>query len=292
GCRRPRRVGKFGCRRTARFREIQLSPATKINVAIHVASLVGLSDFAQGDLTSDTATFERQVNARDLKRNLGQQDQARLDEYLASITDLENKIANDRLWAEQASRAVPPEINLEIDSSDVENYIRTIYDLMFLAFRADITRVATYQIASEGGTAPTNNLSKRIGIKKDLHKLSHSAGKTPEGFKDWGLWDQFIARQLAYFIGRLKETREGDGSLLDRCLIFQGAATSRVHNNSNYPLILAGGRSVGHQAGQFIAYDEQKNALSNLFVRIANAMDVPIETFGDSNGILMSELFV
>ena len=121
--------------------------------------------------------------------------------------------------------------------------------------------------------------------------MSHSAAKDKDGFKHWGLWDQFVARQLAYFIKRLKETKEGDGSLLDRCVVFQGAATSRVHDNTNYPLILAGGKKMGHKAGQYVKYDEQNNALSNLFVRIANSMDVPIETFGDSTGMPMSELF-
>lgn len=231
-------------------------------------------------------------DAKDLKRNLGQEDQATLDEYLESITELEKKIANDKLWASKGAKSAPPEMNLDIEFTDVENYVRTMYDLMYLAFKSDITRVATYQLASEGGTAPTNNLSKRIGIAKDLHQLSHSAAKSADGFKDWGLWDQFVAQQLAHFIKRLKETNEGDGSLLDRCLIFQGAATSRVHDNTNYPLLLAGGKKMGHKAGQFVTYDEEKNALSNLFVRIANSMDVPIETFGDSTGISMSELFV
>lgn len=161
-----------------------------------------------------------------------------------------------------------------------------------LAFKSDISRIATYQIASEGGTAPTNNLSKRIGIAKDLHQLSHAAAKDEDGFKDWGMWDQFVARQLAYFVNRLAETPEGDGRLLDRCLIFQGAATSKIHDNTNYPIIMAGGKQMGHKAGQFITYDEEKNALSNLFVRIANSMDVPMENFGDSSGIPMSELFV
>ena len=180
-------------------------------------------------------------DAQNVKRNLGQEDQATLDEYLASIAELEKKIANDKLWAEKGAQSAPAEMNLDIEFTDVENYIRTMYDLIYLAFKADITRVATYQLASEGGTAPTNNLSKRIGMKKDLHQLSHSAAKDAEGFKDWGLWDQFVARQLAYFIKRLKNTQEGEGSLLDRCLVFQGAATSRVHDNTNYPLILAGG---------------------------------------------------
>ena len=231
-------------------------------------------------------------DAKDLKRNLGQEDRATLDEYLESITELEKKIANDKLWASKVAKSAAPEMNLDIEFTDVENYVRTIYDLMYLAFKSDITRVATYQLASEGGTAPTNNLSKRIGIAKDLHQLSHSAAKSADGFKDWGLWDQFVAQQLAYFINRLKGTKEGDGSLLDRCLIFQGAATSRVHDNTNYPLLLAGGKKIGHKAGQFVTYDEEKNALSNLFVRIANSMDVPIETFGDSTGNPMSELFV
>ena len=234
---------------------------------------------------------EIHADARDFSRRLGKEDQATLDEYLSAISDLEKKIENDRLWAEQGAAAAPPEMNLEIEFTDVENYIRSMYDLMYLAFKADITRVATYQIASEGGTAPTNNLSKRLGMSKDLHQLSHSAAKTDDGFKDWGLWDQFVARQLAYFIGRLKDTKEGDGTMLDRSLVFQGAATSRVHDNTNFPLILAGGRQIGHKAGQFIKYDEQNNNLANLFVRMANAMDVPIESFGDSTGVSMSELF-
>ena len=230
-------------------------------------------------------------DAKVLQRNLGKEDQATLDEYLQAISELEKKIANDRLWAEKEAASAPPEIELEIEFTDVERYIRTMYDLMYIAFKSDITRVATYQIASEGGTAPTNNLSKRIGLTKDLHQLSHSAAKGKEGFKDWGIWDQFVAKQLAYFIQRLKETPEGDGRLLDRCLIFQGAATSRVHDNTNFPIIMAGGKQMGHKTGQFITYDEEKNNLANLFVRIGNSMDVPMESFGDSTGVAMSELF-
>lgn len=231
-------------------------------------------------------------DAKDYRRRLGKEDQATLDEYLSAIAGLEKKIENDRLWAEKGAAAAPPEMNLDIEFTDVENYIRAMYDLMYLAFKADITRVATYQIASEGGTAPTNNLSKQIGMGKDLHQLSHSAAKTNDGFRDWGLWDQFVARQLAYFLKRMKDTKEGDGTMLDRCLVFQGAATSRVHDNTNFPLILAGGRRMGHKAGQFVRYDEQTNNLANLFVRIANAMDVPLTEFGDSTGATMDELFV
>ena len=109
-------------------------------------------------------------DAKDLSRDLGKEDQGTLDEYLQAVSELEKKIANDRLWAKKESATAPPEIKLDIEFTDVENYIRTMYDLMFIAFKSDISRVATYQIASEGGTAPTNNLSKRIGLTKDLHR--------------------------------------------------------------------------------------------------------------------------
>ena len=90
-------------------------------------------------------------DAKDLSRNLGKEDQGTLDEYLQAVSELEKKIANDRLWAKKESATAPPEIQLDIEFTGVENYIRTMYDLMYIAFKSDISRVATYQIASEGG---------------------------------------------------------------------------------------------------------------------------------------------
>lgn len=230
-------------------------------------------------------------DAKNIKKRLGQEDQHTLDEYLASITDLEKKIKNDKYWSTRSSKSTPPEMQLDINFDDVENYIQAMYDLMHLSFKSDITRVITYQIASEGGTSPVVNLSKFIGLSKDLHGLSHESTKGDSGYKNWGIWDQFIAKQFAYFINKLKSTKEGDGNLLDRCLLFQGAATSKVHNNHNYPILLAGGKKMGHKTGQYVKYVEKENALSNLYVRMAQAMDVPLEKFGDSTGIQMSELF-
>ena len=230
-------------------------------------------------------------NAKDLKNRLGKEDKETLDEYLSSLTDLEKKVENDKFWLKKLSAKEAPKMNLDINYKDVENYIQTMYELMYLSFKSDITRVATYQIASEGGTSPVVNLSKNIGLTKDLHGLSHASTKGNTGYEDWAKWDQFIAKQLAYFLKRLKETKEGDGCLLDRTLVFQGAATSKVHNNHNYPLILAGGSKMGHKVGQFVKYVEEKNTLANMYVRIANCMGAPIEKFGDSTGIQMTEMF-
>lgn len=223
-------------------------------------------------------------SAKDLSRRLGKEDRETLDEYLASVTDLEKKIENRERWASRTATKAP-ELELDIKFTDVEKYMQTVYELIYLAFKADITRVATYQIAPDHDSKVVK-LSNYIGLGNALHSMSHA-----KNWKTWGMWDQFVSRQLAYLINRLKETKEGDGCLLDRCLIFEGSPTSITHKAVNYPLILAGGKKMGHKTGQFVQYDEAKNALSNLFVRMAHAMDVPIETFGDSTGIPMTELF-
>ncbi|MCM8531991.1 MAG: DUF1552 domain-containing protein [Lentisphaeraceae bacterium] len=150
-------------------------------------------------------------DAKALKLQLGKEDQVTMDEYLSSLSELEKKIENDKFWANRLSAQKAPNLNLEIGKDDVENYIQTMYELIYLAFKSDITRVATYQIASEGGDSPVGQMSKFLGLNKDIHGLSHGAGKGDSGYKDWGTWDQFIAKQFSYFIKRLKETKEGDG---------------------------------------------------------------------------------
>lgn len=227
-------------------------------------------------------------SAKDMKRRLGTEDQATLDEYLTSVTDLEKKVANDKLWLTRAAQNKPPKMNLNATYKDVENYVSSIYTLIYLAFKADITRVASYQWAPEG-SKPANQMSLFIGLSKEVHALSH--GRAANAFEEWGKWDQFIAKQFAFFINKLKETKEGEGTMLDRTLLFQGSGISRNHWNYNYPLILAGGRKLGHKSGQYIKYDEEKNALSNLYVRMGQALGAPVEKFGDSTGISMSEIF-
>lgn len=230
-------------------------------------------------------------DAKRLHLNLGIEDQKILDEYLTSISDLEKKLEHEKFWIKQTNTNKRPQLKLEINFNDVENYIQTMYEMIYLSFKADITRVATYQIASEGGESPVGNMSKAIGIKKDLHSLSHGASKGDRGYIEWGQWDQFIAKQFSIFLNKLRECKEGDGCLLDRCLILHGSATGKSHDPHNYPLILAGGKKLGHRSGQFITYPENEQALSNLFVKMANAVDIPLQNFADSNGRDLKGIF-
>ncbi|MFT7643704.1 MAG: hypothetical protein ACI9G1_005470, partial [Pirellulaceae bacterium] len=107
-------------------------------------------------------------------------------------------------------------------------------------------------------------------------------------YENLGRFDQFLAKQLSYFLTRLKETPEGSGNLLDRTLVFYGSSNSKTHNNTNYPLVLAGGNGLGMKHGQYLRFGPE-TPLSNVFVTMLDKLGVPSEKFADSTSD-MSEL--
>ncbi|MEM0968075.1 MAG: hypothetical protein AAGJ31_01880, partial [Verrucomicrobiota bacterium] len=100
-----------------------------------------------------------------------------------------------------------------------------------------------------------------------------------------GKWDRYLATQLHYFLTKLDSIEEGAGTLLDSTTVLYGSSNSYTHTNTNYPLILAGGRSLGYQHGQYRTF-EKDVPLSNLFVTIQNRMGVGENQFADSTGAL------
>ena len=123
-----------------------------------------------------------------------------------------------------------------------------------------------------------------LGLKADWHGLAHGAGKKG-GAEKIGRFDQFLTANLARFINRLKDTPEGDGTMLDRTLVMYGSSNSRTHQNRNYPLLLAGGRQLGIRHRQYLRFDE-KTPMSNLFVSMLQGLGVEAEQFVDSTGPL------
>ena len=97
--------------------------------------------------------------------------------------------------------------------------------------------------------------------------------------------DVLNAEQLAYFLKKLDAVQEGDGTLLDNTLVFYGSSNSKTHNNSNYPLILAGGKAMGFKHNQFLRPGANV-PLSNVFVTMLDAMGIPHDGFADSTGEL------
>ena len=222
--------------------------------------------------------------SKSLHRHLGVADQRKLDEFETSVREVEQRVERSRSWLD-----VPlPKVNRDALALDAtidapKEYLRAIYDLQFLAFQTDLTRISTYQIGSYGPSR-ARKFPGVLGLKADWHGLAHGAGKKG-GAEKIGRFDQFLTANLARFINRLKDTPEGDGTMLDRTLVMYGSSNSRTHQNRNYPLLLAGGRQLGIRHRQYLRFDE-KTPMSNLFVSMLQGLSVETEQFVDSTGPL------
>lgn len=223
-------------------------------------------------------------HSKSLKRRLGKQDRKKFDEYLASVRAVEKRVERSERWLSIPKPNVDPKsVALHATPKGPQEYIKAIYDLMFLAFQTDTTRLATYMIGQvAGATTIANAFPAAIGLGGNWHGLAHGARKKG-GAEKLGKFDQFLADQLGYFLTRLKKTPEGDGNLLDRTMVLYGSSNSRTHLNRNYPLVLAGGKKLGLRHGRFLKLGEQM-PLSNVFVTMLDRLKVPVESFVDSTG--------
>ncbi|MDG2383690.1 MAG: DUF1552 domain-containing protein [Pirellulaceae bacterium] len=229
------------------------------------------------------------ANANSLRMKLGNNDRQKLDEYLASVRQIEQQVGQAQAWIEiprpELSDQDREKLQLASDDEAPQALIRTMYDLIYLAFRTDSTRVATYQIASMAdASSKAGKFPQLQGFKGSLHSLAHDWNK-PQGAENLGKWDRFMAEQFAFFLGRLDASQEGDATILDHSLILYGSSNSQTHNNSNYPLVLAGGQQMGLEHGQFRQLSDSI-PLSNLFVTLLNKLSIPTESFADSSGEL------
>lgn len=230
------------------------------------------------------------AQSKSLRDKLGKQDQLKFDEYLPSIRETEKRVVRSQEWLDVPKGKVDEE-SLELScSTDLPLvFMRTMCDLMYLAFQTDSTRLATYMLSAMNGNT-SNAFPKALGLGTQ-HELAHSAGK-PGGFPRQGRWNQCLIENLARFLQRLAETPEGDGNMLDNTLILLGTSNSRTHNNHNDPLVFAGGRNMGIEHGQYLTYNRDGNdaPMSNLLFTILNRMGVAETGFSDSTGDL-SELY-
>ena len=224
--------------------------------------------------------------SRILRKSLGKADKLKLDEFETSVREVEQRIERTREWLDIPLPEVDGEhLALQAGPDAPKDYIRTMFDLLFLAFQTDLTRTAAYQIGSYGPTL-ARTFPACLGLEPNWHSLAHKAGKKggPEAI---GKFDQFLAQNLARFLTRLRETPEGDGgsNMLDRTLVLYGSSNSRTHVNRNYPLLLAGGKDFGLKHNQFLRFPESV-PMSNLFVSMIQALGIEEESFSDSTGPL------
>jgi hypothetical protein len=250
----------------------------------------GTKEQTRRRLATEASMLDRLLEeSKTMRGQLGTQDQRKYDEYLSSVRDIEQRVQRSEQWLDIPKQTVDQSaLNLEATTDAPLEYIRTMYDLLYLAFQTDSTRIATYMLSAMNGNT-SNQFSRALGLGSQ-HELAHGAGKEG-GFPRQGQWNQCLTENLAYFLQRMADTNEGDSNMLDNTMVLLGTSNSRTHNNHNYPLIFAGGANMGIKQGQYLTYNDDGEDLpmSNLLFTMLNQMGVASEEFSDSTGNL-SEL--
>jgi hypothetical protein len=216
-------------------------------------------------------------DAKALNTQLDGRDRQKLDQYLTSVREIEQRIAIAK------SMPVP---NPQIDApsgvpASYEEHVALMFDMLHLAFQTDSTRVATLLLAREGSNRPFND----IGISSGHHDLSHHKN-TPDIMAKVQLIDRWYVERLAAFLEKMQATQDVDGrSLLDHSMILYGSgnADGNHHTHVNLPVVVAGAGGGAFAPGRYVKAKAQP--LTNLFLSMADAMGTErIESHGDSTG--------
>ena len=219
-----------------------------------------------------------------IKLDLGASDQAKVTDYLDAIREVERRIQK----AESDSKDnLLPDLDRPVGvPASYKDHARLMFDLQLLAYQGDITRIATFQIARE----TSNRSYPEIGVPDPHHPLSHH-GDDPDKIARMSKINAFHVSLYAEYLEKLKNTPEGNGSLLDNSLILYGSGIGNpnVHDHTNLPIIVAGGSSGGMKGNRHIRYDKP-TPLANLHLTLLDKVGVKIDSFGDSTGMI-DELF-
>lgn len=218
------------------------------------------------------------ADAKRLQSRATGADKNKLDEYFTSVREIEQRIER----AEKHRKEVP---EIDVPNGVPKSYrehIRAMYDLMHLAFQTDSTRVASFLLAHDG----SNRTFPEIGVNESHHGISHHQ-RDERRLALIAKIDEFYAAEFARFLSRLKNTKEGDGNLLDHSMIVYGGGIcdGDRHNHDQLPIILAGHGNGTLKAGRLLEAPDH-TPLTNLHLSLLDRMNVKAERIGDSTGRL------
>ncbi len=250
---------------------------------------VFLQLFGEGDTPQERASIYHQTGSlldlildgtKSMQRDLGSQDKAVLDGYLDSVREIERR--TERAAAQDLSALKIPEAPVgELDSFPEQ--VKLMFDLLALAYQADLTRVASYIMVAEG----TNRTYNHIGIPDSFHPVSHHANDIERinklvKIQTWHL------EQFTQFVAKLASTPEGEGTLLDHSILMYGSNMSNSDLHNNYPepnILVGGGNGKMKLGGQHIVLPE-RTPIANLHLTLLQKVGVERDKFGDSTGTI------
>jgi hypothetical protein len=190
------------------------------------------------------------LNRRHFLRGLGVTRALSLLDCMQPLAAVEIRTERADKWLDtprpQVDPAVESGLNRDVSLERLGEYLRTMYDIIVLAFQTDMTQVATFSTGNEGNGPSV----PEIGVKQDRHSLSHHSAN-PKLMQDLTASDTFNIQQFSDFLDRLSQMQDADGPLLDSTMALYGSgmAFGHSHGNANLPLILAGGGGLGKHFG-------------------------------------------
>src|SRR5579864_8167871 len=215
----------------------------------------------------------------DLKKELGPQDQVKVDEYSEAIRDVERRIQK----AEEQSDIELPAMEQPQGAPPVfEDHLALMLDLQLLAFQSDLTRVISFMIGKEQSARPY----PQIRVPEAHHPLSHH-NDVPELIAHMSKINRYHTQLFSQYLAKLRATPDGDGSLLDHMTILYGSGISNStrHSGDNLPVLVVGGGAGRVKGGRHLTYSN-KPSMANLLVTLMDKMDVPVDHIGGSTGEL------
>jgi hypothetical protein len=224
------------------------------------------------------------ADASDLRRNISSADQRKLDEYLASVRDVEQRI--ERAGQEGELQGWRPTLNKPNISrppdgvpQNIADHMRLMCDILVLGFQTDTTRITTLKLNNDHSSLRFPHLSVDYMIH---HLLSHS------DTADWLKVNHFFVEQLAYLARKLDAVQEGERTALDNSMIlFCSSMLTGSHDATQLPVVMLGGGGGKFKTGRVLDYSGKPNRqMCRLYLSIMDKMDVRLDTFGDATEML------
>jgi hypothetical protein len=215
----------------------------------------------------------------ELNKKVGSGDRAKLDQYLDAVRDVERRI---QLAEAQSDRELP-----EVDQPagiprTYEEHAKLMFDMQVLAYQTDLTRVITFMMGRE----LSGRTYAEIGVPDSHHPTSHHRDD-PALYEKVTKINEFHTSLFTYYLNKLDDTPDGNGSLLDNMLMLYGAgmSDSNRHANTGLPLVLLGGGSGSIKGGRHLRYSEG-TPISNLHLTMLDKMGLPLDKIGNSTNAL------
>src|SRR5436190_12413298 len=268
------------------------SPTTPLPAEAH-PRIVFESLFGEGGNASERrAALRKRASLLDsftddltrLNRELGPGDRARVSHYLETVREVERRI--QKAASDAADNPLPDLARPAGVPVAYADHARLMFDLQLLALQGDLTRVITFQLARE----TSNRTYPEIGVTDPHHPLSHH-GNDPDKIARMAKINAFHVSLFAEYLQKLKDTPEGNGSLLDNSLILYGSGIGNpnIHDHTNLPVLVCGGAAAGLKGNRHIRY-EKPTPLANLHLTLLDKVGVRLDSFADSTGKL-NDLF-